>query len=333
MKWVLKEIAVGDMVRVPMGDMFHYGVCVGEDEIIQFGEPILGNPVPKEDIRIMTTDVASFLSGQFAEVAELDRKEMKKRRSVAETVSYAVGRLGEGGYDILYNNCEHFANECVFGRHISSQVDSVREEIEAKMPPIFVFVAEVGGLEREEKLPSFLKKELKRISKPSVAEEKLCAYSLLKQGAEKALGLDIDLRKCRKTKNGKPFHKDICFSISHSHGLCAVALSKKEVGVDIELEIPSLRAERMEGKIRHPNEDPEADLTLLWTRKEAIFKHQGEKTFIPHTVDTTLFKCKSARVESEGRSFCLSVAADNVMNVRFLKDFLKSGEIPDDSLR
>ena len=35
--------------------------------------------------------------------------------------------MGEGGYHILYNNCEHFANECVTGKHYSEQVEGVRE--------------------------------------------------------------------------------------------------------------------------------------------------------------------------------------------------------------
>ena len=45
----------------------------------------------------------------------------------AEAVAAARNRMGEGGYHILYNNCEHFANECVTGKHYSEQVEGVRE--------------------------------------------------------------------------------------------------------------------------------------------------------------------------------------------------------------
>ena len=32
-------------------------------------------------------------------------------------------------YNILYNNCEHFAYECIFGKKYSSQTDKAKEII------------------------------------------------------------------------------------------------------------------------------------------------------------------------------------------------------------
>ena len=40
-------------------------------------------------------------------------------------MNYALSRLGEGGYDLVSNNCEHFSNECVFGKKTSNQVKDV----------------------------------------------------------------------------------------------------------------------------------------------------------------------------------------------------------------
>ena len=36
-----------------------------------------------------------------------------------------MSRLGEQNYNLLFNNCEHFATWCKTGRHSSGQVDSV----------------------------------------------------------------------------------------------------------------------------------------------------------------------------------------------------------------
>ena len=36
-----------------------------------------------------------------------------------------MGPLGEQNYNLLFNNCEHFATWCKTGRHRSGQVDSV----------------------------------------------------------------------------------------------------------------------------------------------------------------------------------------------------------------
>jgi hypothetical protein len=35
-----------------------------------------------------------------------------------------MGRLGEQNYNLLFNNCEHFAHWCKTGRHRSSQVEN-----------------------------------------------------------------------------------------------------------------------------------------------------------------------------------------------------------------
>lgn len=39
------------------------------------------------------------------------------------TLRRAMGRLGEQNYNLLFNNCEHFAHWCKTGRHRSSQVE------------------------------------------------------------------------------------------------------------------------------------------------------------------------------------------------------------------
>lgn len=39
------------------------------------------------------------------------------------TVRRAMGRLGEQNYNLLFNNCEHFAHWCKTGRHRSPQVE------------------------------------------------------------------------------------------------------------------------------------------------------------------------------------------------------------------
>ncbi|MBR4852552.1 MAG: lecithin retinol acyltransferase family protein, partial [Clostridia bacterium] len=47
---------------------------------------------------------------------KFERQEKKKRFSPEKTVSRAKSRLGETGYNILENNCEHFVYDCAFGK-------------------------------------------------------------------------------------------------------------------------------------------------------------------------------------------------------------------------
>ena len=49
--------------------------------------------------------------------------------SPEETVRRAESQLGEGDYNIVFNNCEHFAVWCKTGKHESSQVQRLLEGI------------------------------------------------------------------------------------------------------------------------------------------------------------------------------------------------------------
>lgn len=238
MKWVLREMKPGDLVRIPMGALYHYGVCTGENRVVEFGEPIIGNPLPREQIRVMAVDIPEFLHGEFAEIAEPDRKECRQRRPLDEIVANAENSIGRGGYDLLYNNCEHFAWECVFGRHFSQQVDSVRQSVEEKLPSIHVFIAQTAEYADSRSLPPCVRKELKKISDPRAAAERAAGCRLLKAAAERAYHMELDMKKCRRSANGKLIHKDLNFSVSHASGLTAVAVSHRPVDIDLEPFLP-----------------------------------------------------------------------------------------------
>lgn len=127
MKWWPAECEPGDMIRVRVGSVWHYGVFVSEDEVIQFGKRPEGLiDRPEEDTRVLVTDAETFAGGSIIEKAVFDRRERRSRFAPEKTVALARSRLGEGGYDLLYNNCEHFVFECVFGEHRSVQVDELR---------------------------------------------------------------------------------------------------------------------------------------------------------------------------------------------------------------
>lgn len=132
MQWVEKTPVYGDMIRTKVQFYHHYGIFVSEDQVIQFGLP--DDPFRAADqIKVLTSDVMTFLQGGEMEVAEPDSGERKRMRSPEQVVQIASGRIGEGGYDILHNNCEHFVNDCVFGEPSSSFLQGVREKLRKKL--------------------------------------------------------------------------------------------------------------------------------------------------------------------------------------------------------
>ena len=129
MKWAPVECKAGDMIRIPLGQFFHFGIFVSENEVIQFGLP----PIPEyrtepDKVEVASTDIDVFSCGKIVEVARLSLSEKLKRYKPEKTVALARSRIGEKGYNILRNNCEHFAYECVFGVKYCSQVDELRKK-------------------------------------------------------------------------------------------------------------------------------------------------------------------------------------------------------------
>lgn len=131
MIWSDKVPEYGDMIRVKVKFYYHYGIFVDDKTIIQFGLPDNSNTPPNE-IAVIATDINTFSNGEFIECATPDKSEEKKHRTPKEIVEIASSRLGEKGYNILNNNCEHFANECYFGER-KSFLDEVRIKIREKL--------------------------------------------------------------------------------------------------------------------------------------------------------------------------------------------------------
>lgn len=134
MKWAPGECKRGDMIRVRLGSIYHYGIFVSEEEVIQFGYP------PTKEfaelnvfIEVCSVDIDTFACGSIVEVPSLDRAERRSRLDPEETVRRARSRLGEEGYNIIHNNCEHFAFECVFGVSRSVQEEKVRAFWKSKL--------------------------------------------------------------------------------------------------------------------------------------------------------------------------------------------------------
>ena len=128
MKWIVTEPKSGDIIRTKVNFYYHYGIFVNEDSVIQFGMPD-NSGVDPDTIEVITTDAKTFSNGSIIETAILSASEKIKRNPPKKTVEIALSRLGEKGYNILHNNCEHFVNECVFGESKSTFLDDVRSVI------------------------------------------------------------------------------------------------------------------------------------------------------------------------------------------------------------
>ena len=329
MNWELKEPITGDMVRVKIGSIYHYGVFVSEDEIIQFGlAPQVRQTVKDVDVEVCASTVDAFLCGGFLEVATLDKKEKKNRRAPQQTVAYARGRLGEKGYNILYNNCEHFAYECVTGERKCTQAENVRNLFRS-IPIVDVFIATLPPQNSENELyPKERKQEIETCSNERVKRQKYYVWKLLEYALQRSFGLKIQNLTFTKQRNGKWTCPNCCFSLSHSENALAVAVSRQSVGVDIER-----IAKAKEGFIQKvldkeearllkdvPNERRDEFLIGKWTEKESIFKAGEELRFQPAKIHTAKHSKTGKKITVAGEEYMLSVACEHVDRVRYFEN-------------
>ena len=106
-------MAVADHLQVPRqhGLFNHHGIDLGDGTVAHYleGREILRSPVEE------------FSRGQPVSVVPYPEGSCSGPRV---TLRRAMGRLGEQNYNLLFNNCEHFAHWCKTGRHRSEQVEN-----------------------------------------------------------------------------------------------------------------------------------------------------------------------------------------------------------------
>lgn len=330
MKWVMDAPERGDMIRVELGGIYHFGIYVSDEEVIQFGmAPSRRAMLHDSEVEVLSSDIDSFLAGGFLEVCRFDRKERKKNRSADQIVDYARSKLGTRGYNIIYNNCEHFANECVSGQHICNQAADVRAMFR-NMPIVDVYVAQLPQRQPDAPVSCDLRQEeLDQIDNDQVKREKYFAWKLLGYGLERSLGLKIDQLTFTKTQGGQYRTDKVQFSISHSHDALAVAVSRDSVGVDIE----SADAPCREGMAQRtmtagelaqyealPEGEKDAYFVRLWCAKEALFKAASKDAFEPTAYDTAAGGYAGFEKTVAGKPYHVAVATATPERIRFFEN-------------
>lgn len=99
------------------GGYTHHGIDAGDGTVIHFtGEP----GQQKINACIARTPLDDFLDG-----GELKVRRYGKRDDADATMARAESAVGDSGYHLVVNNCEHFATWCCTGRKASEQVRGV----------------------------------------------------------------------------------------------------------------------------------------------------------------------------------------------------------------
>ena len=195
------------MIRIKAGNIYHYGIYSSDDEVIGFGlAPIARVGIPDKDIEVCTSDIEAFACNQTVEVAVCENTvERMKRRSPELTVESARAALGQKGYSIIHNNCEHFAYTCATGERFCSQTIGVRELFK-NFPIVDVYVT---------------------AEKDQITERALIEYALNRSFGTKPKDASLEYKDGLWTS-------PICrIALARFGGLVAFCLSRADISLDL----------------------------------------------------------------------------------------------------
>lgn len=120
-----REAQYGDIIGVSgnfMGYKYeHYGIYIGNNKVIHF----CSNTGKAEDTKIQETNMgAYFKNGEYFVLNVASTSKFTPE----DTVKRAKERLGFKSYDLLQNNCEHFALWCKTDNCESYQINNLSQD-------------------------------------------------------------------------------------------------------------------------------------------------------------------------------------------------------------
>ena len=172
--------------------------------------------------------------------------------------------------------------------------------------------------------PEARQAEIDKCSNEKVQREKYFVWKLLEAAIKQVLGERIENIHFEKRSDGKWVADKLCFSLSHSDRVVAVALSDRSVGVDIE----ALRQHRdgLERRILTERETAELSeqdarsaweyIIRRWTLKESIFKAGDKRIFEPTKIETAEYNVKTEVLEFFEKKYILSFCAHDAQSVK-----------------
>jgi len=105
----------GKHLVVDKGFYTHHGIGIGNGLVIHYSG--LADGLESGPICVVSLD--EFSGGDPIKI----KSHFGRKYSVTKVIERAKSRLGEDAYSIWGNNCEHFVEWCIDGKHQSNQVD------------------------------------------------------------------------------------------------------------------------------------------------------------------------------------------------------------------
>jgi hypothetical protein len=103
----MSDLIIGSHLVTPRIGYQHHGLYVGNNQVVHF----------TSDNLIATVSLSDFTEGNGYKM-----KAFRSPFSRKEIVERAQSKLGKHHYNLMFQNCEHFVNWCIFNKPDSKQV-------------------------------------------------------------------------------------------------------------------------------------------------------------------------------------------------------------------
>lgn len=118
----MSQVAVWRGPKLGLFGYWHHGILCPDGSVIHYSTGS-GKRRSKRRARVIRTSLEQFRKDSTA-VYEVHPKDLSSLLPLDEVVRRAESRLGNGGYHLLFNNCESFAKWCATGEEKSRQINS-----------------------------------------------------------------------------------------------------------------------------------------------------------------------------------------------------------------
>ncbi len=143
----------GDLLRVKRKQgYYHYAIAINEDEVVHFSGMNDDSITNYKDVKIRKATLELFLRGGELEVespfnSSFTREEVKDR-----ALSYVDNNIFKGkSYNLVINNCEHFARYIYYGKSSSKQVDNALNIALTSLTTLGVGIATAVAIKNKKK--------------------------------------------------------------------------------------------------------------------------------------------------------------------------------------
>lgn len=100
----------------------HHGIYLGDGKVIHYTTNPDNTNMLFDKGKVFVESIENF-TDDISKIQAVEYPDGLVSKSTEDIINTALSREGEAKYNVLFNNCEHFANKSITGKAVSNQVE------------------------------------------------------------------------------------------------------------------------------------------------------------------------------------------------------------------